>query len=137
MKHDREYNICKLLSDDEFAEVISIVREILDNLYCIFGNTIDTQIVEMHINDISFQDIETILGLENGYAERAYKAKIELLGSCLEAALLEYFGDGINLTMPMFSELDEEYEKLKVIDAMLSKRSNTRYNKKVVKHTLF
>jgi len=137
LKHDREYNICKLLSDDEFAEVISIVREILDNLYCIFGNTIDTQIVEMHINDISFQDIETILGLENGYAERAYKAKIELLGSCLEAALLEYFGDGINLTMPMFSELDEEYEKLKVIDAMLSKRSNTRYNKKVVKHTLF
>lgn len=137
MKHDREYNICKLLSDDEFAEVISIVREILDNLYCIFGNTIDTQIVEMHINDISFQDIETILGLENGYAERAYKARIELLGSCLEAALLEYFGDGINLTMPMFSELDEEYEKLKVIDAMLSKRSNTRYNKKVVKHTLF
>lgn len=137
MKHDREYNICKLLSDDEFAGVISIVREILDNLYCIFGNTIDTQIVEMHINDISFQDIETILGLENGYAERAYKARIELLGSCLEAALLEYFGDGINLTMPMFSELDEEYEKLKVIDAMLSKRSNTRYNKKVVKHTLF
>jgi len=137
LKHDREYNICKLLSDDEFAGVISIVREILDNLYCIFGNTIDTQIVEMHINDISFQDIETILGLENGYAERAYKARIELLGSCLEAALLEYFGDGINLTMPMFSELDEEYEKLKVIDAMLSKRSNTRYNKKVVKHTLF
>ena len=137
MKHDREYNICKLLSDDEFAGVISIVREILDNLYCIFGNTIDTQIVEMHINDISFQDIETILGLENGYAERAYKARIELLGSCLEAALLEYFGDGINLTMPMFSELDEEYEKLKVIDAMLSKRSNTRYNKKVVKDTLF
>jgi len=137
LKHDREYNICKLLSDDEFAGVISIVREILDNLYCIFGNTIDTQIVEMHINDISFQDIETILGLENGYAERAYKARIELLGSCLEAALLEYFGDGINLTMPMFSELDEEYEKLKVIDAMLSKRSNTRYNKKVVKDTLF
>jgi len=137
LKHDREYNICKLLSDDEFAGVISIVREILDNLYCIFGNTIDTQIVEMHTNGMSFEDIESIFELKKGEAEHSYKARIELLGSCLEAALLEYFGDSIKVTMSMFSDLDEEHEKLKVIDAMLSKRSEIKYSKKVTEHTLF
>ena len=77
MKHDREYNICKLLSDEEFSGVIAIVREILDNLCCIFGNTIDTQIVEMHTNGLSFEDIDQIFQME----KRILRARVQGKGT--------------------------------------------------------
>jgi aconitase B len=127
-----------LLSDEEFSGVIAIVREILDNLCCIFGNTIDTQIVDMHINGMPFEDIEQIFSLEKGYAERAYRARIQLIGSCFEAALIEYFGKNIHVTRSMFEEIDEDMQKLKIIDSMLSSRSETRYSKKnLTENTLF
>lgn len=138
MKHDREYNICKLLSDEEFSGVIAIVREILDNLCCIFGNTIDTQIVEMHTNGLSFEDIDQIFQMEKGYSERAYRARVQLLGSCFEAALIEYFGKDIRVTSSMFEEVDEDIEKLKIIDSMLAGRSETKYSRRQpTENTLF
>lgn len=131
LKNDREYNLMEKLDDSEFRQVLTIVYEYLDTLHYMFGNTITDSIIELYHQDHTFADIDLLLGLEEGRAEHDYKARYELVASCIEAALIDIFGEEIKNRLPIFMfEVDIDKILFDEIDKQLSERSKTYYRVK-------
>jgi hypothetical protein len=128
VKNDREYNIMDKLTDSEFRNVLTIVYEYLDTLHCIFGDTIADTVIEMYHKDNSFAQIDILLELDEGCAEHEYKARYELVASCIEAALIDVFGEEVKSQMPIFMfDINIDEILFKEIDRKISQRSKNYY----------
>ena len=131
MKNDREFNIMDKLTDSEFRQVLTIVYEYLHTLHCIFGNTIADSVIELYSKEYTFSQIDMILELDEGDAEHEYKARYELVASCIEAALIDIFGEEIEARLPVFMfDIDIESILFKEIDKEISARSKNYYRVK-------